>query len=822
MSDMTMPKELRDRSCFDNLAGKDIYVFGAGGIKARKFFAFYGYEYPIKAALDNNQTKWGKDFFGTTIASPDILKDIDPESYVLILANREPDDVYQQMVELGAKDIRAYDSERIYPGRQDAVARGDKKYHIGYVAGVFDLYHVGHLNMFRRAKEQCDYLIVGVTSDEYCRLNKRKEPVVPFDERIDLVNTCQFVDEAVPIPYEFGGTVEAFQKYHFDVQFSGSDYTTNQWWLDQQAYLREHGSDLVFFPYTEKTSSTMIRNTLTGGVPTPSAAQQPKTGKVAYFPTIIEPGDWHQLNLFKEIAAKYGRLFVGIPDDVSTARLLGPSRRYNAVETRDYLQQFPWIEQVIVLDKEHLSRRRIYQDLKFDVVYYGHDYGKHYHEELWFWEDNGVEYVNLTPAVYTHYVPYGDALLMAIENLRKDQKVVLFGTGKYFDNYMAEYASHKPSHAGKIYAPAYAVDNDSSKWGTYKDGIEIKSPEVLREEDLENTLVVLASANYIPMIEQLDKLVGIGNVDYRTMKRDNRIAALDEFYIAKKMEDEYMTRCHAVILPMLKEFDRVCQKHGISYYMVCGSLIGALRHKGVIPWDDDMDVAMTREDYNKLLKVSREEWDPKEYMVLDPMDLGDVFLDFMPRFFGMTERLPMKVYDKVGDRPVNYDVVDRPFIDIYVMDNAADDEKKHQRMMSFLKRLYGLCMGHRGLLDYSEYEGDKDQSFVKTLKLANKVGRALPLKLLMKLYMSIVQKYNKKLTTHYFMSSCAITVIDRKFDKNNFCGGQRVPFEDFEVTIPKEPHAQMEAMGYRGYMIPIEEEKRKPSHYFNSDITIWN
>ena len=137
--------------------------------------------------------------------------------------------------------------------------RERKKYHIGYVSGVFDLFHIGHINMLRRAKEQCDFLIAAVTPDEYVRNHKQRDPFIPFEERLEVVRSCKYVDEAVEVPYKYAGTVEAFRKYHFDVQFCGSDYLNDPWWLEQQQYLRQHGADLVFFQYTEQTSSTKIK-----------------------------------------------------------------------------------------------------------------------------------------------------------------------------------------------------------------------------------------------------------------------------------------------------------------------------------------------------------------------------------------------------------------------------------------------------------------------------------------------------------------------------------------------------------------------------------
>jgi cytidyltransferase-like protein len=167
---------------------------------------------------------------------------------------------------MGVKDYGVYDPAMIYEREVPIVSSVidntntiHKKYHVGYIAGVFDLFHVGHLNMFKRANEQCDYLIVGVVTDEGVMNNKKTMPYVPFSERIEIVRSCKYVDEAVEIPLNVGDTYEMYRRYQFDVQFSGSDYEEDPNWLAKQTYLRNHGSDMVFFPYTQSTSSTKLK-----------------------------------------------------------------------------------------------------------------------------------------------------------------------------------------------------------------------------------------------------------------------------------------------------------------------------------------------------------------------------------------------------------------------------------------------------------------------------------------------------------------------------------------------------------------------------------
>lgn len=250
-------------NCFDISQNMKVFVFGAGRY-SDKFLAFYNQDYNICGILDNDENKWGNVFRGIQIKSPECLLDeTQPYKVIICVKNYKP--ILYQLKNMGVRHIGIYDANYIYRGRQreeSRIKRQDKKskkYRVGYVSGVFDLFHIGHINMLRRAKEQCDYLIAAVTSDEYVRRQKNREPFIPFEERLEVVRACVYVDEAVGVPFEYAGTVEAFQKYHFDCQFCGSDYINDEWWLEQKRYLEEHGAALEFFPYTQQTSSSKIK-----------------------------------------------------------------------------------------------------------------------------------------------------------------------------------------------------------------------------------------------------------------------------------------------------------------------------------------------------------------------------------------------------------------------------------------------------------------------------------------------------------------------------------------------------------------------------------
>ena len=130
---------------------------------------------------------------------------------------------------------------------------------IGYTTGVFDLFHVGHLNLLRKAKEQCDYLIVGVSTDDLVSY-KNKRAVIPFEERCRIVEAIRYVDKVVP--QENMDKMAAWERLHFDVMFVGDDWKGTEKWNNYEKQFAEVGVEIVYFPYTKGTSSTLINQTL--------------------------------------------------------------------------------------------------------------------------------------------------------------------------------------------------------------------------------------------------------------------------------------------------------------------------------------------------------------------------------------------------------------------------------------------------------------------------------------------------------------------------------------------------------------------------------
>ncbi|KQX08540.1 cytidyltransferase [Leifsonia sp. Root1293] len=131
---------------------------------------------------------------------------------------------------------------------------------IGYAAGAFDLFHVGHLNLLRHAKSHCDVLIAGVVSDEMLLRTKGAPPIVPLAERLEIVSHISFVDEARAevLPDK----LDTWREVGFDVFFKGDDWRGTEKGLRLERRFAEVGVDIVYFPYTVHTSSTMLRRAL--------------------------------------------------------------------------------------------------------------------------------------------------------------------------------------------------------------------------------------------------------------------------------------------------------------------------------------------------------------------------------------------------------------------------------------------------------------------------------------------------------------------------------------------------------------------------------
>ncbi|MCL2546600.1 MAG: adenylyltransferase/cytidyltransferase family protein [Oscillospiraceae bacterium] len=131
-----------------------------------------------------------------------------------------------------------------------------EKSRVGYTTGVFDLFHIGHLNILKKAKEQCDYLIVGVSTDELVKEYKNKVPIIPYAERVAIVEAIRYVDKVVPQINR--DKLAAYHEIKFDVMFVGDDWKNSSIFSETEKELNKLGAGVVYFPYTNSKSTTSI------------------------------------------------------------------------------------------------------------------------------------------------------------------------------------------------------------------------------------------------------------------------------------------------------------------------------------------------------------------------------------------------------------------------------------------------------------------------------------------------------------------------------------------------------------------------------------
>lgn len=275
-------------------------------------------------------------------------------------------------------------------------------------------------------------------------------------------------------------------------------------------------------------------------------------------------------------------------------------------------------------------------------------------------------------------------------------------------------------------------------------------------------------------------------------------------------EQQYLEKVHRINMILMKEIDRFCREHGIRYYLICGGLLGAVRHKSFIPWDDDVDVGMTRADFEIFKKYARKEWKSGDFLFVEYDKMGHgTFLDFLSRVVYMKEEVPVNIFQKIRGKG-RADLDNHIPIDIYIFDDASDDEKLHEKQTLIIQGLYGLAMGHRAYVNFDEYNSS-DEKRQKQIRTLVTVGRWIPLRLIFLAY-EIVRKWNRgKPGQDYFESNGWIYCIPWRFKRAWFGEGVRLPVNDAMFLCPQDYDAFLKRH-YVDYMQLPPVDKRHPSH----------
>lgn len=265
-----------------------------------------------------------------------------------------------------------------------------------------------------------------------------------------------------------------------------------------------------------------------------------------------------------------------------------------------------------------------------------------------------------------------------------------------------------------------------------------------------------------------------------------------------------MSRVHEANLKILKEIDRICRKYNIRYALDSGTLIGAVRHKGFIPWDDDADVAFTRSQYDAFMKVVKRELpDTMELLEPDSYHGGRAFYDFTSRIIYKNSRChedspEMDFYDGK---------LNHLWVDLFVIDNLPSGRAGIAVTRFLHKAVYGMAMGHRFKLDFGKYSL-MHKVFVGGLAT---VGRLIPLKVLFAMQRCIALKDHRSKGGLRYYSNYQPDFLYVTLRQDWCMQVEDADFEDTRLMIPRGWHQVLTEV-YGDYMTLPPEEKRVPSH----------
>lgn len=254
-----------------------------------------------------------------------------------------------------------------------------------------------------------------------------------------------------------------------------------------------------------------------------------------------------------------------------------------------------------------------------------------------------------------------------------------------------------------------------------------------------------------------------------------------------------LTRVHDTNLRLLKEIDRICRKYKIKYALDAGTLLGAVRHKGFIPWDDDVDVVFTRKNYEMFAKVVRREL-PEGMSFVEPNEYhgGKAFYDFVPRITYDNSRK----FEESGKMEFYDDKISRLNVDLFVLDALPDGtlEKKVTKLLHCI--VYGLALGHRWKIDYSDYKGIM-KVFVGVL---SNIGKLIPFPVTYRIWKALCKKDAGRNCGLYFYTNYAPDYFYVEMKKEWNDEVTEVPFEDTKLFIPA---------GWEQYLTQVYGEYRK-------------
>ncbi len=279
------------------------------------------------------------------------------------------------------------------------------------------------------------------------------------------------------------------------------------------------------------------------------------------------------------------------------------------------------------------------------------------------------------------------------------------------------------------------------------------------------------------------------------------------------MKEYDLTEVHQANLAILKEIDRICRKYKIKYLLDAGTLLGAVRHKGFIPWDDDADVAFTRSNYDAFLKVVRREL-PEGMELLEPKDLrgGTAFYDFTTRIIYKNSR----THEDSEEMRFYEGKLNHLWVDLFTIDELPENKAASTLTCLLHTVIYGMSMGHRYRLDFKKYS----LSNKLVIGILAFLGKVIPMKVLRKLqHMTAIKDQKGKSSLRYYSNyqpDYLYVTLKKEWCEETV----DLEFEDTRLMAPKGWHEVLTWI-YGDYKKLPPEEKRIPTHS-STEIKIYH
>ncbi len=268
-------------------------------------------------------------------------------------------------------------------------------------------------------------------------------------------------------------------------------------------------------------------------------------------------------------------------------------------------------------------------------------------------------------------------------------------------------------------------------------------------------------------------------------------------------DDEKLEKLHDISLLLLKKADEAMKAAGCKYFLDAGTLLGAVRHKGFIPWDDDADICMMRGEYDKFLKTGKKYFDG-DFELIIPGEKGDEkFYDFVPKII-----YKKAVCGKGSETDIFYGgKYSCPALDIFVIDKVPNGKVGQAVNTKLLILIYGLAMGHRKRIDYSKY-GAAEGAVIRVLSA---VGKHIPLYKIARMYDKAARRFEKKDKTKVMSTHSAMDAFGDVYEYEWYKDSDLAMIRGERFPVPKGYDGILKKH-YGDYMSLPPEEKRRPKH----------